>query len=43
MEEGRIVLLSLSLAERIPSELQLRMKWIFIDGVKRPLHSSVQK
>ena len=41
--EGRIELLSPSRAERISSELKLGMKWIFIDGVKRPLHSSVQK
>ncbi|HEX3470715.1 MAG TPA: amidohydrolase family protein [Silvibacterium sp.] len=43
MEEGRIVLLSSSLAERIPYELREGMEEIFIDGVKRLLRAPVQK
>jgi cytosine/adenosine deaminase-related metal-dependent hydrolase len=43
IEGGRIVLLSATLSERIPSELKEGMEWILIDGVRRLLRAPVQK
>src|SRR5271165_4020527 len=43
MEQGRIVLLSGSLAERFPNDLKKGMESIFVDGVERLIRAPARK